>query len=210
VGALYSFLAQTDIQEGPSMNTLEAIAKRRSIRRFKSTPVPRALLEQVLAATLQAPSAKNRQPWRLVVLEGAAKDKLAELMLQGAAFLKAQGEDVGSCEGSARVVAQAPVTIVVFNAAYEHEGLIFEHSTYNAPDIQSIGGAIQTMLLAAEELGLGSLWIADVLYAYPLIREWLGHKDELVAAVTLGYADEAPNARPRKSVAEVTTWRAEA
>ena len=48
------------------MNTLEAIAKRRSIRRFKSTPVPRVMIEKLLEVTVQAPSAKNRQPWQEV------------------------------------------------------------------------------------------------------------------------------------------------
>lgn len=99
------------------------------------------------------------------------------------------------------------MTVVVFNAAYEHEGLIFDHKTYNAPDIQSIGGMIQTMLLAAHDLGLGSLWVADVLYAYSAIRDWLGRKQELVAAVCLGYADESPDARPRVGWQELTEWR---
>ena len=189
------------------MDTLEAISRRRSIRRFKSTPVPRELIERVLEAAVQAPSAKNRQPWRFVVLEGGACDTLARLMEEGAAFLRGQGEDVGSCEHSARIVRQAPVTILVFNAAYEHEGLIFEHVIYNAPDIQSIGGMVQTMLLAAEALGLGSLWICDVLYAYPTIRKWLGQRLELVTAVSLGFADEAPAARPRMRVDELTEWR---
>ncbi len=191
------------------MNTLEAVAARRSIRRFKSTPVPREMLEKLLEVTTQAPSAKNRQPWRFVVLQGAAKDKLAQLMLDGAAHLKAMGEDIGSAEWSARVIAKAPVTILFFNAAHEHDGLFFENPIYNAPDIQSIGGAIQTMLLAAEDMGLGSLWIADVLYAYNSIREWVGRREELVAAVTLGYADEAPGPRPRKPWQEITEWREE-
>jgi nitroreductase len=189
------------------MDTLEATSRRRSIRRFKSTPVARELIERVLDISLQAPSAKNRQPWRFVVLQGAEREKLARLMEEGAAFLKGRGENVGSAEGSARVVRQAPVTIVVFNAAYEHEGLIFDHLTYNAPDIQSIGGMVQTMLLAAESLGLGSLWICDILVAYPTIRQWLGRKQELVTAISMGYADESPAARPHMGLAELTEWR---
>lgn len=189
------------------MDTFDAIAGRRSIRRFKDTPVPRQMIEQILSAAAQAPSAKNRQPWRFVVLEGQGREKLARLMEEGAAFQRGRGENAGSCEHSARVVRQAPVTIVVFNAAHEHEGLVFDHVTYNAPDIQSIGGMVQTMLLAAEALGLGTLWICDVLYAYPSIREWLGRKQELVTAVSLGYADEAPSARPRTDWRELTEWR---
>jgi nitroreductase len=189
------------------MEVLEAISRRRSIRRFKDKPVPRELLEKLLTASVQAPSANNRQPWRFVVLEGAAKDKLSRLMLQGAESIKARGEETGSCVHSAQIIAQAPATIVVFNAAKEHAGRIFDHPSYIAPDIQSIGGMIQTMLLAAEDLGLGTLWIADVLYAYTLIREWLGRREELVAAVTVGYPDESPAARSRRPWNELTEWR---
>jgi nitroreductase len=191
----------------PTMETMEAISRRRSIRRFKDTPVPRDLIEKVLATAVLAPSAKNRQPWRFVVLQGAARAKLARLMEEGADYLEAHGEKTWSTRHSAKVVAQAPVTVLIFNAAYEHEGLIFDHLIYSAPDIQSIGGMVQTLLLAAEDLGLGTLWICDILAAYPTIREWLGRKDELVTAVSLGYADEAPAARPRTPWQEVTTFR---
>ncbi len=169
--------------------------------------MPRDRIEKVLAAAVLAPSAKNRQPWRFVVLQGPAKDKLARLMIEGADFVEARGDKTGSCRNSARIVAEAPVTILIFNAGYDHEGLIFDHVTYNAPDIQSIGGMVQTMLLAAEDLGLGSLWICDILYAYPLIRDWLGRREEMVTAVSLGYADETPPARPRTPWQEVTEWR---
>jgi nitroreductase len=171
--------------------------------------VPRELVEKVLAAAILAPSAKNRQPWRFVVLQGAAKNKLARLMVEGADSVEARGEKTGSCRNSARIVAQAPVTILIFNPAYEHEGMISEHFTYNAPDIQSIGGMVQTILLVAEDLGLGSLWICDILFAYRLIRDWLGRREEMVTAVSLGYPDEAPPARPRTPWQEITEWREE-
>jgi nitroreductase len=189
------------------MDTVETIAQRRSIRKFLDDPVPRESLEKILETAILAPSAKNRQPWRFVVLEGDARSHLAELMLGGARAAVARGESAGSCEGSARVVAQAPVTVLVFNAEHRHQGLIFDQGVYNAPDIQSIGGMVQTMLLAAQDLGLGSLWICDVLFAYPQIRDWLGRDEELVTAVSLGYAAEAPPPRPRMSVDDVTEWR---
>ena len=189
------------------METIEAISRRRSIRRFKDTPVPRELVEKVLATAVLAPSGKNAQPWRFVVLEGAACVKLARLMVEGAAFFEARGDKSGSCRNTARIVEQAPVTILVFNPAHEHEGIIIDHVVYNAVDIQSIGGMVQTMLLTAEDLGLGSLWICDILFGYPLIRDWLGRKDEMVTAVSLGYADETPPARPRTPWQEITEWR---
>ena len=189
------------------MELMEAVSRRRSIRRFKDAPVPRELIEKLLAAAVLAPSAKNRQPWRFVVLRGAARAKLARLMTEGAEAVEARGEATHSCRHSARIVAQAPVTILVFNPEYRHKGLIFDHLTYNAPDIQSIGGMVQTLLLAGEDLGLGTLWVCDILYAYPLIREWLGREEELVTAVCVGYPDESPEARPRTAWQEITQWR---
>ncbi len=189
------------------MELMEAVSRRRSIRRFKDAPVPRSLIEKLLAAAVLAPSAKNRQPWRFVVLQGAARAKLARLMEEGAAAVEARGQSTHSCRHSARIVARAPVTILVFNPEYQHEGLIFDHVTYNAPDIQSIGGMVQTLLLAGEELGVGTLWVCDILYAYPLIREWLDRKEELVTAICIGYPDESPEARPRTSWQGITAWR---
>ena len=76
--------------------------------------------------------------------------------------------------------------------------------------LQSTGAAIQDMLLAATDLGIGSLWICDVLYARCEVLEWLGHPDDtLVAAVTLGYVSgEVPGPRPRRPWQEVTEWPA--
>jgi nitroreductase len=60
------------------------------------------------------------------------------------------------------------------------------------------------MLLAAHDLGLGSLWICDVYFAYDELIKWLGEDCQMVAAVSFGYPAESPAARPRKTVDEVT------
>ena len=187
------------------MNTFDAIAARRSIRKFKPTPVPDELLQQVLRAATQAPSGKNRQPWRFVVVRGERRAEMMRVMRQGLANSKAQGRVLGSAENSARVMEQAPVLVFVFNPDgrrpwQEHS---LEQMFWDVVDIQSVGAAIQNMLLAAEDLGLGSLWICDVFSAYEELCNWLGESGELIAAVALGYADESPSARPRKPLGEV-------
>jgi len=73
-------------------------------------------------------------------------------------------------------------------------------------DIQSIGAAIQNMLLAAQTLGLGSLWICDIFFAYDALVEWLGAEGEMIAAVSLGYPYQTPEPRPRKSVDDITVY----
>jgi nitroreductase len=62
------------------------------------------------------------------------------------------------------------------------------------------------MLLAARDLGLGTLWIGNVFYVEKRIQKLLSIHDELIAAIAVGYADEEPEARPRKDVSEVVEW----
>jgi nitroreductase len=187
------------------VNTLEAIAARRSIRKFKDTPIQEELLQKILNAAIQAPSACNRQPWRFVVVRGEKRAEMLRIMREGIIRAKARGEDIGSTEWSAHVMEEAPVTVFVFNP----DGLqpwrrhTVQQKFMAVLDIQSIGAAIQNMLLAAQDLGLGSLWICDVFIAYEELCTWMGEKGELIAAVSFGYADESPAARPRKPMSEV-------
>ncbi len=74
-------------------------------------------------------------------------------------------------------------------------------------DTLSIGAAVQNMLLTAEHLGLGTLWIANTCFAYPELTEFLKTNGQLVGAVAVGYAEETPAARARKSLYEVAEYR---
>jgi F420 biosynthesis protein FbiB-like protein len=191
------------------METLQAIAGRRSIRKFTDQPVARETVEAVLQAAIQAPSGKNRQPWRFVVVAGDEKRaQMIRVMRAGLEERKAQGMDTGTAIMTARVMERAPVTIFVFNPEGQH--LWIPHSTQQAfleaVDIQSIGAAIQNMLLAAQDMGLGTLWMCDVWSAYKQLVQWLGETGQLVAAVALGYPDEQPAARPRRPLSEVVRW----
>jgi len=190
------------------METRDAITERRSIRRFKTDPISRETIEKLLDLTIQAPSAKNGQPWRFVVLEGEANQHLVGLMRDAVARFEAQGMDTGSCKWTAKAMSDAPVTILIYDAELP-EGVPAEaEQDYRFVMLQSIGGAIQTLLLAAQDMGLGSLWICDVLYAVDEVNAWLGREGQvLVAAVTLGYADESPGPRPRVPWQAVTEWR---
>ena len=82
-----------------------------------------------------------------------------------------------------------------------------EEHIYEICNVQSISAAIQNMLLAAEEKGIGSLWICDIYFAYAEISEWLNSEGQLIAAVAFGYPNEFPKARPRKAFDEVVVWR---
>jgi nitroreductase len=80
------------------MNTLEAISQRRSIRRFKDTPISDEIIIKILNAGIQAPSGKNRQPWRFIVVKEDKRPEMIRIMRESIAKVKEQGGDTGSSE----------------------------------------------------------------------------------------------------------------
>ena len=180
------------------MELIEAIKGRRSIREYLDTLVPRELIEEIIEAATWAPSAKNGQQWRFTVYTGAAKKGLTDAF-RGAldGFIEKHGlEESGSATWSCGVMKQAPVVIMVWNAG--EEGWDSE--------VHSVAAAIQNMLLRAFDLGLGSLWIADVFYAQETLTRHAGVPWKMVAAIAIGYTDSVGRVPPKKGVHEVATF----
>ena len=192
------------------MQTLEAIAQRRSIRKFTDAPVADETIHELLHAATLAPSGKNGQPWRFVVVRGEKRAEMVTVMHAGMENLKALGVDLGSSPWTIQIMERAPVTIFVFNDDMTLESgekpLTAQDMVFNSVAVQSIGAAIQNLLLAAHDMGLGTLWICDVFFAYPELCTWLGETRQMIAAISVGYPDETPLARPRKTVEDVTRW----
>lgn len=162
------------------MAAVQAIYNRRSIRRFQEKSVPEDVLEELLNAGRAAPSAKNRQPWKYIVFGGAQKQELLKVMEAG--ILNTN--------------AKSPFLPVDND----------EHIT-ELCDTLSIGASIENMLLAAEELGLGTLWIANTCFAYRELVTYLETEQQLVGAVAVGYPDETPSQRPRKQLEDFVEYR---
>ncbi|MBD3191126.1 MAG: hypothetical protein GF308_10800 [Candidatus Heimdallarchaeota archaeon] len=174
------------------------IQERRSIRRYKPDPLTNEQLTAILDAGNKAPSAKNLQHWRFHVFLGEAKKEFTTFCLD-MFDKKANEPDVHPyARYSFKIMEEAPIIVLVYTAQK------MDHPS--RPDIQSVAAAIQNMLLKAYELGLGSLWICDVLYIDELINEHLEIDMQLIAAVTFGYPDENPKDRRKLSVESVTTW----
>ena len=202
--------------ERRSMETITSIAKRRSIRKFTDREIPPELVEKIFHSAIKAPSSKNRQPWKFIIVTNKTKDGMLKAMWAGIENeKKGQGllpnslQFISGAENTAEIMAQAPITIMVFNT--ENSGLLGETSIENnlsrIANVQSIGAAIENMLLTATDLGLGSLWICDIFFAYRELCAYFGLQNELVAAISLGYADETPDPRPRKTFTAVVEWR---
>jgi len=191
-----------------SMEVSQAIQQRRSIRKFKEKVVPEELLLKILEAATLAPSGKNKQPWKFYVVQGEKRSEMIQAMQMGMNRLSKMGINTGSAKYTIRVMESAPVTIFIFNPTSKHPLLERETGEIygDIVDIQSIGAAIQNMLLMAVDLGLGTLWICDVFFGYEELCEWLGEKGQMVAAVSVGFPDESPSARQRKTVESVTEF----
>ena len=188
---------------------------RRSIRRFKTDPVPDSVLRDILHTATFAPSAHNRQPWRFIVLtDSSAKTHLSDAMAEE--FQRDLEKDSLAPEEIAKKVAKskeritgAPVVVILCVDMSEMD---------NYPDdrrkkaeyiigIQSAANAGMQLLLAAHAEGLGSVWICSPMFAQETVQEALNISKmwEPQAMFLLGYPLEIPAFRGRKSLEEVVT-----
>ncbi|ENZ9524811.1 TPA: nitroreductase [Clostridioides difficile] len=194
----------------------DSISKRRSIRKYKNQSISHETIEKIIEAGINAPSSKNRQPWRFVVITEKEKESMLKAMSKGiqneindTGLLPGSRQHIAGANYTVEIMKQAPVTIFILNILGKSplEKLSPEERFYEMANMQSIGAAIQNMSLTAVELGLGSLWICDVYFAYHELCEWLNTDSQLVAAISLGYPDEEPSRRPRLQLSDVTEWR---
>lgn len=194
---------------------IQAIRDRRSIRTFLDAPIERQDIEDILQSAICAPSSKNRQPWKFVVVQEAAKAEMLKAFRTGIAreesgdaLLPQSQKYIEGAKHTVQIMEQAPVVILALNPLGKGvlENLTPEERIYETCNMQSLSAAIQNMLLATTEKGLGSLWICDIFFAYKELCAWLGDQGELIAAVAIGHTTETPSARPRKPLAEVVEW----
>lgn len=190
------------------MTVDEAIRSRRSIRKFQTSEITHEDIVKILDAGIDAPSGKNRQPWKFVVVQGDSKNELIELIIKGVETQDDEGWKKWAMN-SVNVMNDAPVSILVFNAfgVKPWKELSVDERFQELVDIQSVGAAIENMALRATDLGIGTLWICDVFIAYEEICAWCGQDNQLVAALTMGYASEPNTVRYRKNIDEVVEWR---
>ena len=182
------------------METIDAIKKRRSIRKYRKYSVDRDKIVDILEAGRLAPSAKNRQPWYFVVVNEEIKNKIADLMISLIQEQKEEGDYSysSSIKFTGEVMKNAPVLILIYTD---------EDDRYLISDTLSIGAAIENMILRATELSLGTLWIRDTTHVEIEIGklvEMSGRK--LSSALLIGVADQTPNMRSRKDLEEIVKW----
>ena len=173
------------------METIQAIRSRRSIRKYQPKPVPHEVIEQIVADAAYAPSWKNTQIARyIVVTDKEKKDKLADDCMLDFAF------NQKTTHGAPALVV---LTMIKERSGYERDG---SFSTPLATHWQSFdaGIAAQTFCLSAHALGLGTviMGIYDPAEVAKVVE--IPEGQEVAALIALGHPAQDPQAPARKDV----------
>ncbi len=188
------------------MDAIEAIRTRRSLRQLSDRPVPHEILDDVLELAATAPAPHHTRPWRYVIVLPPSRRRLANAM--GEAWREDLERDGHPAElidkllrKSERQITSAPALLL---ACLTDEGLRKWPDGRRARNEwamaqQSIGAAMQNIMLSAHAMGLSSYWISAPLFAPEACAEALGLPEGWVAQafIVLGHAADGVAAKPR-------------
>lgn len=164
------------------------ILNRRSIRAYTSKQVDRNDIVKIITAASWAPSGNNLQPWKFSIVTNAGIIK-----------------ELSSLTIYHKWVQEAPCLIAVFL-----DTKIIDDRIPNlyVKHVQSIGASIQNMLLVADEIGLGTCWIGEILKNEDEVRRVLGVQNDLqlMAVISVGYPSKGSKSK-RKDISEnIINW----
>jgi nitroreductase len=180
-----------------AMETIKCIETRRSIRKFKGEKVSHETINEIVSAASFAPSWKNTQVTRYVVVEDeAVKNKIAEDGVLGFAY------NTGTIKSAAALVV---VSLVHGRSGFERDGS-YTTSKEDRWEVFDTGLATQTFCLAACELGVGSVILG--IFDEDKVAEIIGLDEgqKVSALIAIGYPDEQPAAPKRKSVDDLVKF----
>lgn len=179
------------------MDFLNCVSTRRSVRKFTPAPIEHAVMERIVKAASYAPSWKNTQTARYVVVEDhALKDAIAATC-------------VLDFPSNGRIIKGAPALVVLATVAgrsgYERDGTP-STSKGGGWEMFDAGIAAQTFCLAAHDEGLGTviMGIFDDNKVAAALR--LAEDQRVSALIAIGYPDEAPAMPKRKEVEQLLTY----
>lgn len=172
------------------MELSKAISDRRSIRKYLDDEVSEEILIDAIKMGIKAPSAHNRQPWKFKVLSKNEKNMIADALYN-------KTKDIVGHTGphTSNIIKEVPNMIMIFidNQNIENRDM----------DIISIGACIENIILYLTDKGLGTLWIANTNLISEEIKEIVNTSYETVSCIGVGYKNQDPHERPRKSISEV-------
>ncbi len=200
------------------MEFTNVVENRASVRKFSNEDVNIEDLKEIVRLAGKSPSPNNSQPWKFVIIKNKEKiDKIAEIVHNkiDTLFPKDVENVKSTVERFSTFFTDAPVLVAVLSTDYSavvdkilpeneitHEEL---NAMRNYPDVQSIGAAIQTFLLASVDKGLGACWLSGLLVAKKEIEDYLeiGKGSQLTACIAVGKALGETNQNEKKDLQEI-------
>ncbi|MBN2000371.1 nitroreductase family protein [candidate division KSB1 bacterium] len=203
------------------MELKETIERRASVRRFTEEQVEPDILQELVRRAGKAPSINNEQPWKFVAVTNielirkmgrVVHDKVNSVYPAS----DPKTENIKSTiDFFSTVFENAPALIVVLTSSYRaFAEKLFEnkeqaHKDLNIqryyPDVQSIGAAVQNILLSAVDLGYGAVWLSALLVARKELEEMLEIKSpwSIATAVAVGKPDGIVTPTRRKDINDI-------
>ena len=184
------------------MSLTAGIHARRSIKEFTSKPVSREDIARLLDAAAQAPNHRLTQPWRFYVLGPEARRGFGEVLG------RRKAKKVENPEAAAAVIAKVADAHAALPAFLVVATVLDANTEIREEDYAATMMAVQNLCLAAHDAGLGTHIKSGAVMDDPDARTAFGVKEgeRVVAMIELGEPARVPDARGRKSAADLTTW----
>lgn len=184
------------------MNVSDAIAQRRSIKKFQDRPVTREEIERLLDAAVLAPNHHLTQPWRFYVLGREARRRY------GLALGDRKARKLTDAEATSAVRAKTAAEYHALPALIAVAMVLHENPDTREEDYAAVMQAIANIMLAAVERGLGTHMRTGAVMDDPAARAAVGVRDgeRIVAMLSVGVPAEVPAPKPRQGATAVTMW----
>ena len=162
------------------MSLVDVLLSRRSVRNYEKREIPKDVLDRILEAGRQAPSAANRQPYHFVVLtDHEIKEELSNGLFNR--FIKDSAVTIAGCANTGAILTGKWAVV-------------------------DTSIALQNMVIAAWAMGVGSCWIGN--FKEEKVRQLLNIPDrwKVVALVSFGYPAEQPQPKRKKPIEEIVSY----
>jgi nitroreductase len=185
-----------------SLETLALLARRRSSKPFHlAEPGPsNAQIEALVRLATRVPDHGKLTPWRFIAYAGEARETVGERLAAAAALQPgASPETIAAARGS---LARAPCAIVVASTAAEHVKIPLWEQQLSA------GAACYGLLIAAEAMGFGAVWLTGWMAYDPAGKAALGVADheQVAGIIHIGTQTQAQTERPRPDLAAILSF----
>lgn len=184
------------------MNVMDAIERRRSVKKFSDRPVTRAEIERLLAAAVLAPNHRLTQPWRFYVLGPKARRAYGEAL--GVRKAKKVADPGAAAQVREKVASEHASLPALIAVAMREDA----NPEIREEDFAACMMAVDNLMLAALEAGLGTHIKTGGVMQDPAARAAVGVADDerIVAVVNVGVPAEVPVPKPRLPAAGLTRW----